>query len=96
MTVFRVCIKCDLVVTRVNNKRGAFGFYKNEYVRASDSRSAAKAAELKVREALLRNPSISEQDAQAAVLEIDEIDEGFSEAELSSDEGFVFFNAEAQ
>jgi hypothetical protein len=78
----------------VNGQSRAYGFYKNEYIRAIDSSAAAQAAKLKVRAALRSEPSVAQTVAQAASLEIDEIEEGVDEAALSADEGFVFFVSE--
>jgi len=94
MTVFLVCIKCDCIVMSVDGKRGAYGFYKNEYVQAIDSSAAADAAKLRLRNALQQNATVAAKDALTAVLEIDEIEEGFDESDLLTDEGFVFFESE--
>ena len=94
MTVFRVGVKCDCVLMSIDGKRGAYGFYKNEYVRAPDSTTAATTAELNVPEALCRNPAIANTDAETATLEIDEIEAGFGRWKLAASEGFVFFKSE--
>jgi hypothetical protein len=92
MPLFRICVRCDCIPMTVNGQSGAYGFYKNEYVRATDSAAAAQAAKLKVRAALRSDPPVTAADA--ASQEIAEIEEGVDEAALSADEGFVFFESE--
>ena len=94
MTIFCICVKCECIALSVNGKHGVYGFYKNEYVRAFDTSAAAETAKMKVRDALQRNPTVTDKDAQSAILEIDEIEEGLDETALSNEEGFVFFKSE--
>jgi len=94
MTVFRVSVRCDRIVMSVNGRRGAYGFYRNEYVRAPDSATAAKVAEANVRAALQRDRTVADISTQTAVFEIDEVEDGFDESDLLAEDGFVFFKSE--
>lgn len=94
LSVFCVCVKCDRIVATVDGQSGVYGFYKNEYVRASMPREAEDAAMIKVRAALERNPDIGAAGAKNATLEIDEVEGGFDESALSNEAGFVYFKSE--
>jgi hypothetical protein len=67
MTVFRVSVRCDRIVMSVNGRRGTYGFYKNEYVHALDSATAAKVAEANVRAALQRECTVADANTKTAV-----------------------------
>ena len=93
VSIYKVCLRGDGLRVLEEGGEVTWGFFKNEYIRAPDIRSATAIAKARVKRALSVNSAVQKDSIEDILFTIEGVDSGVSVWRLLNNEGFVFYDS---